>query len=339
MLFITYQPDDYYNYKQKYNDEFCDLKKALGIPSGKNIYWCVPANNIYQALFNSFVTSANRPFNFIMFETDNYYKIDKLKWEKMVAVQDISNMVENVLNVEYDCFAEYIVTDIPIDNFTFGITNIEDEIEYYQEIYDVKNKTLKELYKHIYDEEKANNTFQKYGYAELPNNQKNTIKYLSYIKHHLIEDDDETYYNWAHDIQFMEVLAGSYAKGKDAQESYTFQWAQCCKSAFEIFLIKFVYELGRHYLTDRYIINKDIYKMINNYYQLDMYGLEPIKRIMGLYGDLIKEIRDETISIGDAYIKYIELHKELYKTFFVKDRNRCRITNEKIIKLMSEGME
>ena len=70
-----------------------------------------------------------------------------------------------------------------------------------------------------------------------------------------------------------------------------------------------------------------------------MYGLEPIKRIMGLYGDLIKEIRDETISIGDAYIKYIELHKELYKTFFVKDRNRCRITNKKIIKLMSEGME
>lgn len=116
MILATYQCLDWETYK---NPRYSDLKKVLGISQDNNIYWCFPANNIYQGLINSCCIEPNQPHVFIMFETEDYYIIDKIKWNRIV--ENKGTDLSDVLTVSHIDAAEYIVTSIPDKRFEFRL--------------------------------------------------------------------------------------------------------------------------------------------------------------------------------------------------------------------------
>ena len=125
MILATYQCLDWETYK---NPRYGNLKKLLKIPDDKNVYWCFPANNMYQALINSCCIEPNQPHIFIMFETDNYYMIDKIKWNKVVEKNNDDEISSDLLNISYPAAAEYIVTSIPEKRFDLrlDLDNLKD---------------------------------------------------------------------------------------------------------------------------------------------------------------------------------------------------------------------
>lgn len=110
MILATYQPADWKTWK---NSRYSHLKKLLGIPEEKNIYWCFSANTPEQALVSSCCTEPNQPGVLVLFETDNYWQIDKITWNRYVETLDKSLLSEELLNIRHPDMAEYIVTDIP----------------------------------------------------------------------------------------------------------------------------------------------------------------------------------------------------------------------------------
>lgn len=110
MFFITYQPKDYKEYK---NPRYKDVKKTLGIPEDQNIYWCIKANNLVQAVLNSYCVEPNQPYYMVMFETDDYYEVDAAKWNYDVECALNVVFTESHLEIEHGNDIEYIVTNIP----------------------------------------------------------------------------------------------------------------------------------------------------------------------------------------------------------------------------------
>ena len=90
MIFATFQSLDYLTWKNK---RFSKLKELLGVSQDANLYWCISANNIYQAIINTYTTVANQPSLFVMFETDKFYKLDAIKWNYYVETHDAKDGV------------------------------------------------------------------------------------------------------------------------------------------------------------------------------------------------------------------------------------------------------
>lgn len=119
MILATYQCLDYLSYK---NNRYKKLKNILEISEDTNLYWCISANNIYQIIINSYTIEANQPNLFILFETNNFYKIDGIKWNHYVETQDESLLTKDLLNIEHEDTIEYIVTNIPNNKFEINTT-------------------------------------------------------------------------------------------------------------------------------------------------------------------------------------------------------------------------
>lgn len=122
MIFATFQSLDYLTWKNK---RFSKLKELLGVSQDANLYWCISANNIYQAIINTYTTVANQPSLFVMFETDKFYKLDAIKWNHYVETHDESLLTEDLFNIEHEDAIEYIVTSIPDKRFEVNTTPFE----------------------------------------------------------------------------------------------------------------------------------------------------------------------------------------------------------------------
>ena len=122
MILPTYQSLDYLTWKNK---RFPKLKELLGVSEDTNLYWCISANNIYQAIINTYTTVANQPSLFVMFETDKFYKLDAIKWNHYVETHDESLLTEDLFNIEHEDAIEYIVTSIPYKRFEVNTTPSE----------------------------------------------------------------------------------------------------------------------------------------------------------------------------------------------------------------------
>jgi hypothetical protein len=116
MILATYQGIDYATWK---NDRYSTVKKVLGLPEDTNIYWCFAANNVQQAVINSLCVEANTPQKFVMFETDDYYMVDKIKWNRIVENIDNDNetAIKDAFIVDHMDAVEYLVTSIPEKRF------------------------------------------------------------------------------------------------------------------------------------------------------------------------------------------------------------------------------
>ena len=122
MILATFQSLDYLTWKNK---RFSKLKELLGISQDSNLYWCIAANNVYQTIINTYTTVANQPSLFVMFETENFYRLDGIKWNHYVETQDESLLTEDLFNIEHEDAIEYIVTSIPSKRFEINTTPYE----------------------------------------------------------------------------------------------------------------------------------------------------------------------------------------------------------------------
>ena len=109
MLFCTFQSLDYSNKPVLVGDEI--------IPHGifkndvsKGVVWCMPITKNYKdSIVNAWMSCPNFAQVFIMFDSDDYHKIDKIKWYQDLAKKeqgDFWNYIDD--NVE-DNYAEYVV--------------------------------------------------------------------------------------------------------------------------------------------------------------------------------------------------------------------------------------
>ena len=119
MILATYQADGYRTYKNK---RFKSIKKLLGIPENKDIYWCIPANSMEQFVIGTICAGPNMPQKLVIFETDDYKTIDGVKWDYLVGKNGGEEDTEteaddSILKIDYPERAEYIVTEIPEDAF------------------------------------------------------------------------------------------------------------------------------------------------------------------------------------------------------------------------------
>lgn len=57
-----------------------------------------------------------------MFETENFYKLDAIKWNHYVETMDESLITNDLLNIEHEDAIEYIVTEIPEKKFEVNTT-------------------------------------------------------------------------------------------------------------------------------------------------------------------------------------------------------------------------
>lgn len=111
MLLVTYQPK---GWKQRKPDvKYDEIKEILGIPHDKTIYWCIPANNIQQCFLRSLGATPWMPAKFIMFETEDYYNIDGIRWNRNIELPQDFPLTEEIRKVDYPDMAEYIVTELP----------------------------------------------------------------------------------------------------------------------------------------------------------------------------------------------------------------------------------
>lgn len=122
MILATYQCLDYLFWKNK---RYSKLKELLGVSQDTNLYWCIAANNVYQVVVNSYTIEANQPALFVMFETNNFYKIDAIKWNYYVETQDENLLTKDLFNIEHEDAIEYIVTNIPGKRFEVNTTPYE----------------------------------------------------------------------------------------------------------------------------------------------------------------------------------------------------------------------
>ena len=125
MLFMTYQPDS--ESSMKVLPKYDELKSLLGIPADKQIYWCFPANNVFQALLNSFSSEPYCPKKLCLFNTEEYYMIDKIKWKRLIEEDETDHVTKDVLNIEFSDMSEYIVTSIPKNAKSLYLTDIVDK--------------------------------------------------------------------------------------------------------------------------------------------------------------------------------------------------------------------
>ena len=127
MLLVTYQPE---GWKERKPDmKYDEIREILGIPQNKTIYWCIPANNIQQCFLRSLGATPWLPARFVMFETDNYYNIDGIRWNRNIELPEDYPLTEKVRKVDYHDMAEYIVTELPEKIFEADLSLDAEETE------------------------------------------------------------------------------------------------------------------------------------------------------------------------------------------------------------------
>lgn len=131
MILGTFQPADWQTSTFK---GYEGMREALGIPDDKPLYWCFAANNIQQAVVNAYCTEPFIPETLIFFETDNYYPVDKIRWERTVqdSEEDISceTIKENgILEITHPETAIYVTTEIPNKCFAVRIDSPKEFME------------------------------------------------------------------------------------------------------------------------------------------------------------------------------------------------------------------
>lgn len=94
------------------SDFFNDIRKFLKIDKEVELYWCLPMNNIYQAIIGSYMTMPFCPIALRLFETDNFFAIDHVKYIRYLN-GDKSLTVSDLFNIEHKDTIRYIVTEFP----------------------------------------------------------------------------------------------------------------------------------------------------------------------------------------------------------------------------------
>ena len=138
------------------HDRYDYIKDALGIPLEKEIYWCFTANTVEQAVINSFLIAGSQPKKFILFETDNYQKVDKIKWTRFLEETEIPDekYFKEILSPEFEDATEYIVTELPEKRFELSL-DLSD-LDAYLEKTDLTEFQKSCLHKFVTDKNDSN---------------------------------------------------------------------------------------------------------------------------------------------------------------------------------------
>lgn len=111
---------------------FKDIKDFLKIDKETSLYWCLPMNNIYQAIINSYMTMPFQPIFLRLFETDNFFAIDHVKYIRYLN-GDKNLTISDLFNIEHKDAIRYLVTefssrfiDIPLSGFPDTSGQFED---------------------------------------------------------------------------------------------------------------------------------------------------------------------------------------------------------------------
>lgn len=109
MLFGTFQAGDFFN-KPLVNEK---NKVPEGLFKGDvshGIIWCFPiTENFVKSLVNICTSCPNFGQVLVVFESEDYHKVDKLKWYKAIAEVNHPNVWEFINDSVEDDYAEFIV--------------------------------------------------------------------------------------------------------------------------------------------------------------------------------------------------------------------------------------
>lgn len=144
MLLCTYQSLDYLDKP--------DLSEEDKIPNGlfrndvgKGVAWCMPiTENFSESVVNSWMSCPNFAQHFLIIDTDDFHKIDKIRWYKDIANGCNKNFWEYIDDGKEDMFSEYVVPYSEIREkcvamfspMCLGLTEDYDAIKYVAKVDD-----------------------------------------------------------------------------------------------------------------------------------------------------------------------------------------------------------
>ena len=120
LLLMTYLPK--FPESQVFDKKYDKLKEVLGISISEPLYFCYPANNVYQAVLNSYSAEPIDPYTLHFFLTNDAYAIDLIKWQRLVEEQTEDCVTADITNISYNDAVMYITTKLPTNNYTIHFT-------------------------------------------------------------------------------------------------------------------------------------------------------------------------------------------------------------------------
>lgn len=117
------------------SDFFNDIRKFLKIDKEVELYWCLPMNNIYQAIIGSYMTMPFCPIALRLFETDNFFAIDHIKYIRYLN-GDKSLTVLDLFNIEHKDAIRYIVTEFPDKFIDIPLVSFPDKEGIFKNFYE-----------------------------------------------------------------------------------------------------------------------------------------------------------------------------------------------------------
>ena len=131
MILCSFQPKEWKEYK---NPRYSKIKEIIGIPKDKNIYWFFSGRTPEEANINAYTVTANVPYYFVMADTDNYIKVDKIKWlqlaESEVDIPLTKEKWEDITTIENEAAVEYILVGVP-ENYAEVAIDLDGYKDFY----------------------------------------------------------------------------------------------------------------------------------------------------------------------------------------------------------------
>lgn len=131
MLFCTFQSLDFMKKPLLSEDEKIPDNLFKGDTS-KGVSWCMPMTKSFQdSIVNAWMACPNFAQVFIIFESDDYHKIDKIKWYQDLAKKCQTDFWDYIDDNIDDNYAEYVVpysetTNLKIMAFPLSIGSMEE---------------------------------------------------------------------------------------------------------------------------------------------------------------------------------------------------------------------
>ena len=98
MKFITLQSlptKEYYDENKKFHKEICSFKE-LTVPINKSLgfrpMWAVPLTTFKETMASALMIAANYPQCFCIFDTDDFVRVDKIKWYQKIKDGDTAEI-------------------------------------------------------------------------------------------------------------------------------------------------------------------------------------------------------------------------------------------------------
>lgn len=214
IILCTYQQTDWKEYK---NSKWEEFKRYLGVSQDTNIYWCFSGRTVEEAIINSFTVTVATPMVFVMILTNNYYKIDKIKWLAYIEGDDYNKeltneQIKDLMTIEHEDAVEYIIAGVPEKYF-------ETKLDY---------SDLKDIFK------RGTTESQKRAIWTATSNMENTI------------------YDLTETIDFLKQCEFKILEDRSTNSEDSYIWElQKQKKAFENIMLSRIYIIGLSFLFEK----------------------------------------------------------------------------------------